>query len=113
MPEHSAPVIVYDRGGASVRGLEPRERIAACYRWASASGKTVTDQVIAWDAADGVTATLAAALDACLREGADLLVYADECIGDTGALTAAGDMLGASHLLRVIDAGAPLCGVPR
>lgn len=107
-------VVIYDRGGSSIRGLEARERLAACYRWASARGKVVLDQVLAWDPAGPVISpTLSGALDACARGHADLLAYADECVGDEVARAVVGERLGSLKLLSVIDSGAYLCGAPR
>lgn len=77
-----APVAIYDgRDDARVRGLGCLERVAACYRWASARGHLVLGQYVDWNERAAVSAALVHALEECAAHGASLLIYATECIG--------------------------------
>lgn len=104
-------IAIYDqRDTDSAHGLDFHERVAACYRWASARGHVVLDQFIAYDdPGDAPPAALKRALQVCAESGAALLVYASDCLGRDLADTLA--QLGTRSLLTVhCDRDAALCG---
>jgi hypothetical protein len=87
-PQAGAPVVIYDRRDCGpVHGLGVQERVAACYRWASARGHVVLDRFVSWDSVGSpLPAALSRALDLCMAEGASLLVYAEQCLADAAEL---------------------------
>lgn len=101
-----APVAIYDRrDDVRVRGLGCLERVAACYRWASARGHLVLGQYVDWNEPAVVPASLAHALEECAAHGASLLIYAAECIGaEPERLDAITQRLDGRPVLFVVDA---------
>jgi hypothetical protein len=98
-------VAIYDRRDVgNVHGLDWQERLAACYRRASARGHVVLDQFISRaDAGDALPTVLGHALEVCAAAGASLLVYASECIGkDSSLIDAAAERLGSRPVLLVL-----------
>jgi hypothetical protein len=105
----SERVVIYD-SGTSGGSLSPSERVAACYRWASAREYAVLEQTISWDTrGTHIPPALAAVLDTCVRKRADLLVYTLDCLGDEDTRAAVVERLGQLRLLTVHAAPAALC----
>lgn len=87
-PTSTTTVLIYDRdGAATIENLAPRERLAACYRWATARDLTVLGQVCGYGGA-GMDFALDALLDQCASTRAALLVYSRDCLAPDPALVA-------------------------